>query len=161
MNLRVKQFSKNPYALLGIFAVVLVAIGLVTRAQNQLVPAHMQFIWQCGTGLMLLTAVGYQWWLMRKRWIGTMTRFDIVTHRWTGVLATFLFALHATRIGHTWMLATTIVFILIALTGVLNKEILHLKERWMYLLWLTLHISLSVIFAPLVAVHIWVALAYQ
>ena len=161
MNQQVKQVVKNPYAIVGIFAVTIAVIGIVTRAQSVLIPASFQFVWRCTTGLALLAVIAFQWWLMRKRWIGKISRADIVSHRWTGVIATFLFALHATRIGHTWMLATTIVFILIALTGVFNKEILRFQERWVYLLWLALHISLSVILAPMVAVHIWIALAYQ
>jgi hypothetical protein len=113
------------------------------------------------TGISLLSALGFQWYLLRKRWLKTMTRFDLVMHRWIGVLATFFFALHAARVGHSWMIVLTIVFVLTALTGLMNKEVMKYPQRWMYLLWLGLHISLSTIMLPMIAVHVWVALAYQ
>jgi len=67
---------------------------------------------------------------------------------------------YAARSGYTWMSAVTIIFFLIAITGILNKEILRFKTRNGYLIWLALHIGLSVSILPLILVHIWVALAY-
>ena len=74
---------------------------------------------------------------------------------------TYLFALHAVRMGHTWMTLLSVVFFLIALTGVLNREVLRYRQNWIYLVWLSAHIGLSAMMVPLVALHVWVALAYQ
>ena len=160
MMASVLRMTKTRYALIGVFCVAFAAVSIATSFQNNFVPADIHFIWQCVSGSAVLFALCYQWYLMRKRWIGQMTRNDIVLHRWMGVTAVFLFALHAPRIGHTWMAAITIIFVLIALTGIFNKEVLRFKTRRAYLIWLALHIGLSVAIAPLIAVHIWVALSY-
>jgi hypothetical protein len=156
-----EQLRKNPYVGWGIMAILLALIAIFTRVQNLLVPVPNEFAWLCVTGLFLLSTLGFQWYLLRRRWLKTMTRFDLVLHRWIGVGAMFMFALHAARIGHSWMIVLTVVFVLTALTGILNKEVLRFRERWMYLVWLTIHVSLSTLLMPMIAVHIWVALAYQ
>lgn len=121
---------------------------------------NVQFAWQPVTGVGLLSTMIYQWYLLRKRWIGDMTRRDVVIHRWAGVVAVILFSLHAARLGHTWMMAITVLFILIGITGILNKEVMRYKTRGAYLMWFSIHIGLSVAIAPLIAVHVWVALSY-
>ena len=161
MNFHLKNIRKNTYALVGLFALVVIGVTLIARVQNMIVPARLHFAWQVITGLLLLATIVYQWLLMRKRWIRAASRADLVSHRWLGVLATFLFAVHAVRIGHTWMLILTMVFVVVALTGVFNKEFLGFRSRWAYLTWFTIHVGFSAILAPMIAVHIWVALAYQ
>lgn len=161
MTSHLKAISKKNYAVLGLIALGAAAFSLAFQLQNRFVPSDLKFLWQTISGSVLLGLMGFQWYLMRKRWTGKISRADLVSHRWVGVVVTFLFALHAARIGHTWMVGLTIVFFLTALTGVLNKEVIRFSERWMYLLWLTVHVSLSVILVPLIAIHIWVAMAYQ
>ena len=161
MNAVVDRLRKNPYVIWGVFANILVVFAILSNVQFSLMPASRTFVWLCTTGVLLLSVLGFQWYLLRKRWLKTMTRFDLVMHRWIGVVATFFFALHAARVGHAWMIILTIVFVLTALTGLLNKEVMRYSRRWTYLLWLTFHVSLSTIMVPMIAVHIWVALAYQ
>jgi len=156
-----QRIKNNKYVMLGLSTIFLAQISLVFQAQSFLLPTEYSFVWLCLTGLFLLLTLAFQWYLFRKRWIGKLTRFDLDLHRWIGIVATLLFALHAARFGHSWMTALTIVFILTVLTGIFNKEIMRFSQRWMYLVWLALHISLSFILVPLIAVHIWIALAYQ
>ncbi len=161
MSAIAERFRKNPYVGWGLLALCLAVAAIVSNVQFLILPAPRNFVWLVVTGISLLSALGFQWYLLRKRWLKTMTRFDLVMHRWTGVLATFFFALHAARVGHSWMIVLTIVFVLTALTGLMNKEVMKYPQRWMYLLWLGLHVSLSTIMVPMIAVHVWVALAYQ
>jgi hypothetical protein len=161
MNVIVDRLRKNPYVGWGIIAMTFAVVAILTSVQSILLPVSNSFVWLCVTGFLLLSTLVFQWYLLRKRWLKNMTRFDLVLHRWIGVGATFMFALHAARVGHSWMVVLTIVFVLTALTGILNKEVLRFSERWMYLVWLTLHVSLSTILVPMIAVHVWIALAYQ
>ena len=110
-----------------------------------------------------MTGLCYQWILFFKRVLrdNKNARRVLINHRWVGVGMTYLFALHAVRMGHTWMTLLSVVFFLIALTGVLNREVLRYRQNWIYLVWLSAHIGLSAMMAPLVALHVWVALAYQ
>ena len=146
-----------------LFAVVLAGVVLSFEVKPILMYPLTGFAQQMTTGSLLLGLFGYQWVLFFKR----VTRDNrdarkvLVRHRWLGAAATLLFALHAVRFGHVWMSTLSVVVFLIALTGVLNCEVLRYRSNAIYLIWLVTHIGRSAALVPLVAVHIWVALAYQ
>ena len=64
-------------------------------------------------------------------------------------------------LGYFWMTALSLCFFLLALTGVLTRQVLGFRQNWLYLLWLTVHIGLAAAMIPLIAVHVWVALAFE
>lgn len=154
------QLSQIPYAYMGLFAVVVAAVNLAASLQVIALPGVSDFLWQVVTGCLLLAVLLQQFWMMRRRWTSTLKRADLIVHRWAGVAAVFLFALHAVRLGHIWMTVVTVLFFVITLTGVFNKEILRFQTRAAYLTWLAIHVAASVSILPLIAIHIWVALAY-
>lgn len=160
MRAAIRQVMATPYALTGLFFVVLTLISVTLRLQERVISPDFAFEWQILTGLILMSVIAYQWWLLRRRWLGKMTRKDLVLHRWMGVVATLLFIFHATRLGHTWMAFLTCVFLLVAVTGALNKEVLRYKRRGTYLVWLGVHISMSATLIPLILVHVWIAFAF-
>jgi len=156
-------FRRVPYAgavFLGL-AVVVAALSVEVTALELQPFARLSF--QVVTGALLLTCLSYQWVLFAKRALKDARgmRSHVKMHRWVGVSATLLFAVHAVRVGHVWMSLLSAVFFLVALTGVLNREVLGYRSNLLYLIWLALHIGLSAAMVPLIAVHIWVALAYQ
>lgn len=156
----IQQLARLRYAAIGAVALVVAGIATLLKAQDPPFLPEFGFTWQVITGLLLLGLLLHQFWMMRVRWVGKLTRLDLVIHRWAGVLAVILFALHAVRVGHVWMTAVTFVFFLVVLSGVFNKEVLQFKRRESYLVWLIIHICASVAIVPLVAIHVWVALAY-
>ena len=101
----------------------------------------------------LLICLGLQWMLFAKRVLRSNRniRLHQKLHRWCGVTATLLFAAHAVRMGHLWMSGLSIVFFLVALTGVLNREVLGYRSNLLYLIWLGSHIALSATLCPLIA----------
>lgn len=149
------------YFSIGVLAIIIALVSLAFDLQSHLIEAEFRFVWQVVTGLVLLGGMGHQWYLMYLKWIGRARRREVQWHRWLGVGVIALFVMHAVRLGHLWMTALTIVFILTALTGVFNKEVLQFRHRWMYLAWFAAHVGLSIILAPLIVVHIWIALIYQ
>ncbi len=163
MRTLVATARRVPYATFIVFGICCGIITLFLDGYISKLPVIGSLGWQVVTGSMMLTAFTYQWVLFFRRVTrdNTNARQTLVLHRWVGVGITFLFALHAVRLGHTWMTALSVVFFLIALTGVLNREVMKYRQNWIYLLWLTCHIGLSAALIPLVGLHIWVALAYQ
>jgi|GEM_PF-1119353 len=163
MNAIILKAKKQPYLIFGIFAIGLALAAVLEQLQGYVKPEVPKFLWQVITGVLLVVIVIYQWVLLYLRQTKRMKqmRFHYATHRWAGVSATVLFALHAISAGHMWTSALAIVFILVALTGILNREIIKYPKQWMYLAWFSVHIALSFIMLPLIAVHIWVALLYQ
>ena len=150
----------TPYAFFGFLGLCIVSAALILGLQGRWVPEDISFLWQVVTGVGLVAAMTFQWVLFYNRWTGQTRSQDLIQHRWVGVTTVVLFGLHAARIGHTWMLGLTILFLLIGVTGILNKQIMRYQTRGAYLTWLALHIGLSVAIIPVIAVHIWVALVY-
>lgn len=163
MRIVLTTFRRVPYAgavFLGL-ALVIAALSVEVSALELQPFARLSF--QVVTGALLLTCLSYQWVLFAKRVLKDARgmRSHVKLHRWVGVSATLLFAVHALRVGHVWMTLLSAVFFLVALTGFLNREVLGYRSNLLYLIWLALHIGLSAAMVPLIAVHIWVALAYQ
>ena len=163
MSTLVATVRQRPYVIAGLLALALVGLALAQVTRGWLTPEQVNFWWQSVTGTALLTAMVYQWVVFFQRLTGQSSnaRTHYLAHRWVGVGATFLFALHAVRLGHMWMTALAVLFVLVAVTGLLNREIIKYPKQWMYLVWLGTHTLLSAMMVPLIAVHVWVALAYQ
>ena len=163
MNAVIATMRKSPYVLVGTFGLILALSARLNQLRGVLVPADPDFIWQIVTGAPLAAAMGYQWVLFIQRMTGFSAnpRLHYVAHRWVGVFATLLFALHGVRFGYYWMTALAVVFFLTALSGLFNREVVRYSKPWIFQTWLVLHIAFSSVMVPLIVVHVWVALAYQ
>jgi hypothetical protein len=159
----IKTLRRVPYAGGILFSLICVQAALLGMVNLPLRLNLPRFDVQVVTGCALLACLSVQWVLFAKRVLrqNRNMRQHLVLHRWSGVTVTLLFAAHAIRMGHLWMSLLTVVFFLVALTGVLNREVLGYRSNLIYLIWLTCHIGLSAALWPLIGVHIWVALAYQ
>ncbi|MFY0597232.1 MAG: hypothetical protein JXQ85_12445 [Cognatishimia sp.] len=148
-----------PWVILGLWLIFMT----VWQQYLDWLPVMSAFAWQLVTGLTLLGFVVYQWILLLKRMCNDTrnARFHMMAHRWVGVAATYMFILHAVRMGHTWTTGLAMVFFLLGVTGVLNRQVLKYRQPWIHAVWQFCHIGLSAVLLPLVIVHIWVALAYQ
>lgn len=159
MTALVLKIRKVRYLGWGIAAVVLALAAMVIGPDV----IARSFSWQVLSGTALLVCMIYQWTVFVQRFTKTTTNAlqHFLAHRWVGVAATVLFALHAVRPGEVWMTALSIIFMGIAVTGLLNREVVKYRKQWMYLAWLGLHMCLSAMLVPFLLVHIWAALAYQ
>lgn len=156
--------ARRPYAILGLLGLALAIAALAAdmrSAVDWLLPGR--FAWQVVTGLILALAMGYQWLLLVARLSGraAMVQRRYRWHRWIGAAMTVLFVLHAVRFGYGWTSTLATVFLLTALTGLLNREVIPYRSRWHYMLWFGAHVALSAFLVPLTALHIWVALAFE
>ncbi len=156
-------YHRVPYAFLILLALSLGFLVVSREWQTAYFDPLHRFSLRVVTGSLLLCCLCSQWILFAARVTrrSKNARQTLISHKWVGVAITYLFALHAVRFGHVWMTSLSGVLFLVALTGVLNRDVLRFQQNWLYLLWLVCHIGLSAALMPLVAVHIWVALAYQ
>lgn len=152
---------KRPYLLFGCSGIALIVVFLQMGVMIKTMPENVQFIWQVLTGLTLTILVLYQCILLIVRILGKNATAHYRAHRWVGVLSTVVFALHALSVGYGWTMTLVIVFILGAITGMLNREVVNYLKPWKYKLWYWSHVTLSINLLPLIAVHIWVALVYE
>ncbi len=126
MNAIILKAKKQPYLAGAVIAILLALAAVLEQLQGVLKPHSPKFLWQVLTGLLLMVFVFYQWFLLYLRQTNRTQkmRFHYLTHRWVGVGATLLFAFHVISAGHMWTSALAIVFILTAITGILNREII-------------------------------------
>lgn len=157
------RLRRRPYVILGLLTLALAVAALTAGTAFRPWLTGGALTWQMVSGTLLLTGMTYQWMLLRARGRGrpAEVRRHYAAHRWVGVGLTLVFALHAVRFGHAWTSALALTFMAVAATGLLNREVIPYRSRWLYRAWLWLHIALSSALVPLVALHIWVALTYQ
>ena len=156
------RLRRTPYAPFIFLALLLIALTFLDFSADWF-SVRGTFTWQVVSGSLLLTLLIFQWVLFFKRGFPKLglVSSDLSQHRWVGVAATYVFALHAVRLGHAWMTGLSGLFFLLALTGVLNRQVIGYRQNWLYLLWLVAHIGISAAMVPLIGVHVWVALAYE
>ena len=164
MTALILRVRRRPYVLLGVMGLFVVVLAFTAETALQPKRWAGSLSWQSATGIALLAAILYQWvllWVRDRRAPARAQRRHYAAHRWVGVATTLLFAVHAVRFGHAWTSVLALTFIAVAATGLLNREVIPYRSRWLYHLWLWVHIALASALLPLIAVHIWIALSYQ
>lgn len=163
MRVLIATLQRSPYVAPVLLGLAFGAVVLVFDVKAKSLSRLTGFAQQVLTGSLMVALLAYQWVLFFKRVTrdARNARQTLNRHRWVGVAVTFLFAVHAVRFGHVWMTTLSLCMFGVALTAVMNREVLRYRSNAIYLAWLVCHIGLSAALAPLVAVHIWVALAYQ
>ena len=154
----------RPYVRLGLVGLGLCAVALSLNLRQNL-PAWLgdMFFWQIVSGIALSLLLGYQYALLIARRFGRAldVQFHGHWHRYAGIAMIFLFALHAIRFGYAWTSSLSLVFLLAAASGLMNRETMRYRSKPLYLLWFGLHVGLSAALLPLALLHIWVALAFK
>lgn len=163
MTALIATARRQPYLIVGLVALILVLAAIFEGVRQAIVPARPGFWWQVGTGSLLTATLTYQWTLLYLRVTQQSRRLRRIyaTHRWVGVACALSFILHAAPSGSVWMNVLSTLFFLTALTGLMNREIVRYKQDWHYKLWFLSHVSISAAMVPMIAVHIWIALAYE
>ena len=69
--------------------------------------------------------------------------------------------LHAGAIGYAMVSAMALGFLVVALTGLWNPEVVILRKPWLRKAWEIGHIGVSGVLMPLIALHVWAALAFK
>ena len=162
--IRLRQTRLQPYVRLGLvalgFGIPFVALGVretYTRIDGD------DLVWQTLTGALLLALLVYQWRLLLNRALlpgrPHMTLFRV--HRYTGVACVLLYILHAVSLGYSLTSWMSLAFLVSAVTGMMNRQVMNYTSKPVYYAWYTLHLASSVLLAPLIVVHIWMALAYH
>lgn len=155
---------KRPYFLVGVVAFLGLLIGYVVGFRlHAVLPAQASFAYSVVTGLTLLGCILYQWSLFFARLTrqAAASRHHYKTHRYVGAAAIVLFAFHAGGFGYALVTVMALAFAIVAVTGLFNKEVLLLRRPWLRTGWDFAHIGLSGILLPLIALHIWAALAFK
>jgi hypothetical protein len=115
------------------------------------------------SGMLLVGFVAYQWRLSLSRARGRFqtARAKLPKHKLWGALAPAFFYLHAHRIGYAYLFLLSGVYLSNVAVGLLNHEVLQIRQRWFLTGWLVVHVSLAVLLVILLSYHVLIAFYYQ
>jgi hypothetical protein len=115
------------------------------------------------SGFLLVSFIGYQWRLSLLRAKGQLqiARTKLPKHKLWGTLAPVFFYLHAHQIGYAYLFLLSTVYLANVAVGLLNHEVLQVRQRWFLTGWLVVHVSLAMLLLILVSYHIVIAFYYQ
>jgi hypothetical protein len=164
MSISVLPFRRmRLYFLMGLLGVALLAYLLHTgQTARAAAPKHLAFAFSVVTGTALAVCVAYQCALLFARLAGyhRSARLHYRNHRYVGTAALYLFILHAGGIGYALLTILPLLFLAVSVTGLFNSEIIvmrpGLRRAWGYM-----HVGLSGLLLPLIALHAWAALAFK
>ncbi|MBX9591320.1 MAG: hypothetical protein K2X43_18690 [Hyphomonadaceae bacterium] len=159
-----QSIRRRHYFWVGTMALCLLTLGSLMGVRMQTpMPKALSFAWSVATGAALLGCIVYQWSLLFARLAGRKqdARHLYQRHRQVGAVAICLFVLHAGGVGYALLTVLASVFLIIAVTGLLNGEAVVLGRPWLRPWWNHLHVALSGLLLPLIALHVWAALAFK
>lgn len=156
--------QKKRYFVVGSAALAMLVAGILAGfSLRHALPKSAGFAWSVSTGLILLACVCYQWMLFFARLTNRTAdaRRHWNRHRHVGVAAIGLFLLHAGALGYAVVSAMAAAFLVVAVTGLWNTEVVILRKPWLRKAWEIGHVGVSGLLMPLIALHVWAALAFK
>ena len=115
------------------------------------------------SGFAILFYVVAQWRLGYLRHSGQKAAAakHINTHKWLGVLAPVLLVMHTMESGHAYQTLLLVIFIALAVSGLLSFHDIKFKKRWFVASWTILHVMLAVALPMLVLYHVYITYHYS
>lgn len=161
---RLRRPSFQPHVKIGllglVFGIPFVALGI--RQTYPSIDAD-NLVWQTLTGALLLALLIHQWRLLLIRALvpGQPHRTFLQVHRYIGAACVMVYAAHAVSLGYSLTSWMSIAFVISAVTGMMNQQVMNYTSKPVYFAWYTVHLASSIVLAPLIVVHVWIALAYH
>ena len=145
------------------FAALTAAIPVLWLDLREAALGRDLFVWQIVSGLVLFGLYLYQWRLLIDRWRKSTRDAAprLTLHRHIGTAMVVVFLMHAAGSGFGLSMALVICFVATALIGLVNRYTFPLRNRSAIYLWTGLHLFAGAVMAPLILLHIWVALLFE
>ena len=156
--------TAKSYFRIGMWTLALLAACILLGfSLRHVFPKSASFAWSVASGLILLGCILYQWMLFFARLQGRAAeaRRHWSLHRYVGTAAILLFVLHAGALGYAMLSVLAVGFLIVAVTGLWNTEVAILRKAWLRRAWEIGHIGVSGLLMPLIALHVWAALAFK
>lgn len=115
------------------------------------------------SGFGLLALVLYQWRFSVTRAEGEMRKAlaMVECHKLFGAMAPLLFFFHSQSLGYGHPQVLSLTFLLVFLTGLCNVETVKIHTPWFRPVWITVHVSLSMMLLFLLAYHVYISYAFK
>ena len=152
------------YFILGTaLLVAYVAQDVLGLKWSWLVNIQKNETYRLSTGIGLLMYLLSQWHLSLSRLTYRTGRAKYIydRHKTWGALAPLFFYVHSTTIGYAYLQLLSLVYLANTAVGLFNQEILRVKDRWFFFVWMVVHVALSLLAVMLVVFHIFVVFYYE
>ncbi|MGH8657898.1 MAG: hypothetical protein ACREV4_05310 [Gammaproteobacteria bacterium] len=115
------------------------------------------------SGLVLVTFIGYQWYLsvLRAKGLSEEAARHYERHRWAGALAPLFFYLHSHQIGYAYLFLLSTIYFGNVVLGLLHPLILQTNNKHLFNGWMVTHVSIAVFLVTLASYHIFTAFYYS
>jgi hypothetical protein len=161
---QLRQPTAKPYFVAGAAILSLIAVTLLFRHHlNEAIPRDWLRLWRYGSGVALAGLFAFQWALFfaRRSKDGARVRRHYKLHKRLGIISLALFLLHAGTLGYGVMGVVTTGFLIVALTGLFNAEVLLLMPNQLRWARVFVHYAVSAAIVPFIVLHLWVALSFK
>ena len=150
-----------------IFTLALCVLYLIQSSLEQGLPAlaALQQIdaWRITTGSLLISLIGFQWYLPYLRLTGKLAQRASARHSFAGMLAPVLLYLHSVSLGYAYTCILALLFVLNTMIGAVDKTLISsLTLRLQFRrIWLAVHVPASCLITAMALIHMVYALAYS
>ena len=155
------------YGPLGLAAVAVTAIafslGIGGRRLIEQAGPDRAFAYAALTGAGLVLSLGWQWrlYLARRTGDGRRIRTEFARHRWSGIAPALLLLLHVGGPSASLLSIVAGLLLVSSAAGLVHQKMVALGGRRLRTLWLAVHVGSAALMIPLVALHLWAALAFR
>lgn len=115
------------------------------------------------SGCLLAAYILFQWYLsylrMRGRKKPAVIHYSI--HKKVGIWAPLVFYIHSTNFGFAYLFILSTIYFANVAVGLLNADILRIRQRWFTYGWMIVHVSLSVLIVMIMLYHLWIVVSYH
>ena len=160
----VKRYFGKAYFYLGLTLLTAFAIQQISHSRwPWLTALQADDSYKQLSGFALVFYLVHQWHcgVLRNRGLMLAAGNILSRHKLLGAMAPLFFYAHAQTIGFAYLLALSLVYFGLFLTGLFNYEISRINKPWFRPAWITLHIGLSTGLLFLLSYHVYISYAYQ
>jgi len=155
---RAPAYLKMGFLLLTLFIVQLIFdlhwVWLEQLQQNS--------VYKQATGFLLLFFILMQWQVPLHRFKGELaSKHLLLSHKTQGAIAPLLLYFHSVELGYAYQCVLSSVFLVNIAVGLLNYEILSIRNKIFRYGWIIVHISLAVATVFLAVYHLYISYVYN
>jgi hypothetical protein len=139
------------------------SLGIGGRRLVEQAAQDRAFAYAAVTGAGLVLSLGWQWrlYLARRTGDGRRIRTEYARHRWSGIVPALLLLLHVGGPSASLLSIVACLLLVSSAAGLVHHKIVALGGRRLRIVWLSVHVGSAALIIPLVAMHLWAALAFR
>lgn len=115
------------------------------------------------SGFVLLGFIAHQWYFPLLRVQGAMPKAarNAGRHRRLGAWAPLFYVFHTQQTGFAYLMALSLVFFAVFLSGLCNPETTRIRGEWFRPVWVTAHVGMATLLPFIIVFHVFVTYWFE